>query len=253
MSFLNNFSKYRKKNKNITKSFYLKVKKLKINKKICSGRNSSGQIVIRRKGGGVKQNYRIIDLNRNLLFFWNIPAMVLSIEYDPNRNNFISLILYGNGFYSYILHVKDLKIGQIILTNSFSKYIGNRYPLINALINKKYCQILYYCRAAGTFIKFLGLNSKEEAILLLPSGKKIIINSNILATFGENSNENFYQKFLYKAGQSRHLNKRPKVRGVAMNPVDHPHGGGQGKTSGGRVSVTPWGVYTKGFKRVKNG
>ena len=250
MSFLNNFNKNRKRKLKLFKNLY-KIKKLKIGKRGQSGRNNHGKITLYNRGGGLKTNYIIIDLLRNYKFFWNVSAILLSIEYDANRTNYISLILYSNGFLSFIPHVHTLKIGQSLKVGIYSDYIGSRYPLENAIMNQKYSQVSFFARAAGTFIKFLGVISDQEIKLMMPSGQYKLISKRYLGTYGINSNIYHYLNFFFKAGQRRLLNKRPNVRGVAMNPVDHPHGGGEGKSSGGRISVSPWGIYTKGYKRLK--
>lgn len=248
MSFLNNFNKIRNV-KNL--KFLVKIKP----KKLCfgftkkGGRNFSGKITSFYKGGEHKKLYRIIDFNRSLLFFWNILGFVRSIEYDPNRSAFIALIQYGNGFVSYILASESLTIGDFIYTGMPKHFnIGSRIPLSFIGFGKKFSNLRYYSRAAGTFLKYLGLDAKNRAIIGLPSGTKKLTTFDSLVTLGSISNKKHYSKKLYKAGQSRWLGIRPHVRGVAKNPIDHPHGGGQGKTSGGRVSVTPWGIYTKGYK-----
>lgn len=202
------------------------------------------------RGGGQKKVYRNIDFSRDRLFFWNVPAFIRSIEYDPNRSCYIALVHYANGFLSYVLATSDMEIGKTTYTgfpNSLQN--GTRIPLSLAGFGRKFTNLRYYSRAAGTYLKYLGSHVKENYSLVgLPSGVKKLSYKDTLVTLGSLSNNLHYSKKKFKAGQSRWAGIRPHVRGVAKNPIDHPHGGGQGKTSGGRVSVTPWGIYTKGYK-----
>lgn len=201
------------------------------------------------RGGGGKKLYRNIDFYRDRLFFWNVPAFIRSIEYDPNRSSYIALIQYATGFVSYILATSDMEIGKTIYTGfPTSLQNGTRIPLFLAGFGRKFTSLRYFARAAGTFLKFLGFDVSGYSLIGLPSGAKKLSYKDSLVTLGSLSNALHYSKKKYKAGQSRWVGIRPHVRGVAKNPIDHPHGGGQGKTSGGRVSVTPWGIYTKGYK-----
>lgn len=226
-----------------------KIKKLISSKNNKAGRNHHGRITVRRRGGGHKRLYRKINFN-----FLSTKYKVLSHEYDPNRNSTISVIkCLNSGDFSYMLSVKDLKPGDII--NSKNRIVnGGRYSLKdlppNYLINniefkpKKGGQI---SRSSGMFCKILQKDYEKSLVKIkLPSLEERFVHMDCKATVGSINNNFFHIKKLKKAGNSRWLGKRPKVRGVAMNPIDHPHGGGEGKTSGGRPSVTPWGHITIG-------
>jgi len=234
------------------------IKTLLEKKKNNAGRNNKGQISSYHKGGGHKKMYRIIDFKRSLR---DIFGYVERIEYDPNRSSYIALIIYRNGSLQYIIAPKGLKAGDEIITSNSNEIdikIGNSLPIKNVpigtlihnieLLPNKGGQL---ARSAGTYAKLI---KKENniALIRLSSGKMIEISNSCLCTIGEVSNDNVKNKVIGKAGRSRWLGIRPTVRGVAMNPIDHPHGGGEGKTSGGRCSVTPWGKPTKGFKTRKN-
>lgn len=231
---------------------FLCVKKQKIN-----GRNHSGKIVVRHKGGAKKRNYRLIDFKRIL---FEVPAVVLTIEYDPNRTSLISLILYKNGFLSYILTPHNLKIGDVVKSTmrSVDASLGNCLELsvmpLGIMIHNielKSQKGGQLCRAAGTFAIVLSKYKLKFLIIRLNSGLEYILYEGNLASVGMVSNINHIYTSLKKAGVSRNFGIRPTVRGVAMNPIDHPHGGGEGKTSGGRPSVSPWGWLTKG-KKTRN-
>lgn len=223
-----------------------------------SGRNNLGIVTSYHKGGGHKQKYRSILFIRTK----NSVGIVTSVEYDPNRNaNIASICDFLGGTYYYILAPKGLFIGDIVKSgNQAVPKIGNSLPIrkipVGSLIHnvsiksKKKAQI---SRAAGSFSKLIEKSSKQCQIEL-SSGEHQLLSAQCFATIGIVSNELFFLTTKGKAGRNRWLNKRPKVRGVAKNPVDHPHGGGEGKTSGGRVSVTPWGKPCKGTKttRLKN-
>lgn len=227
----------------LKKQLPLKFKtKGKINK---AGRNNSGKITVYHKGGGHKKKYRTIDFYRNT----NSTGIVCSIEHDPNRNAFIASIYnFNDKNFLYIIAPKNLQVGDIIESgNNAEPKLGNSLPIgkipVGSYIynvaptSKKHSQI---ARSAGTFSK-LKEKTVNSAIIELNSGEQRLLSSKCFATIGVVSNEfNFLKKY-YKAGQSRWLNKRPTVRGVAMNPVDHPHGGGEGKKSG--LNKTPWGKY----------
>lgn len=216
------------------------------------GRNNKGRITVWHRGGGNKKLYRIIDFKRSL---FNIPARVLKIQYDPNRNSRIALIAYKNGILSYIIAPKDLKEGDQISSAThadISMTVGNAFPagviptgtLVHNVEIKpgKGGQLM---RAAGTFAKIIK-KDKNHVLLRLSSGhsgKLLSISPLSMATIGIVSGD--LQK-LRKAGHSRWRNRRPVVRGVAMNPIDHPHGGGEGRSKGGGHPVTPWGKLTKG-------
>ncbi|BDV02635.1 MAG: 50S ribosomal protein L2 [Candidatus Hepatoplasma vulgare] len=236
-------------------------KSLTVTLKKNSGRNNSGSITVRHQGGRVKRKYRIIDFKRDKD---NIPGKVASIEYDPNRNAFISLINYADGEKRYILATQNIKVGQIVISGLKNVPIkeGNSLPLNKipegSLIHnielkpKKGGQIV---RAAGNFAQLLGFDESERyAIVKLPSGETRKILATNRATLGTVSNSGFNLVNLGKAGRNRHKGIRPTVRGSVMNPNDHPHGGGEGKSPIGRPSpMTPWGKKALGVKtRKKN-
>lgn len=220
-----------------------------------SGKNNTGRITSFHKGGGHKKKYRKITFKRNK----NSIGMVSSIEYDPFRNaNIASIYDLLNKTYYYILATNNLKIGDIVKSGTIADIkSGHSIPLIKvpigsfvnsvSLSNNKKAQI---SRAAGTFSTILEVNNKLSKIKVC-SGKQKTISSSCFCTIGIVSNQFDFLKTLGKAGRSRWLNKRPTVRGVAMNPIDHPHGGGEGKKSGRKTLVTPWGKPTKGVKTSK--
>lgn len=220
------------------------------------GRNNKGRVTARRRGGGHKRLYRIIDFKRN---HHNVPASVERIEYDPNRSAFIALLQYEDGTKSYILAPQRLSVGDVVTSGEKADIKpGNAMPLANIPIGTiihnvelkpgKGGQI---ARSAGTYVQLVG-RDQSYSILRLNSGEQRMTRSECMATIGAVSNPDNKNIKLAKAGRSRWLGKRPSVRGVAMNPVDHPHGGGEGKTSGGRHPVTPWGKPTKGKKTRSN-
>jgi large subunit ribosomal protein L2 len=226
-------------------------------KKRISGRNNYGRITLRRRGGGAKNLYRKIDYKRNKR---DIEAKVETIEYDPNRSARIALLCYRDGERRYILAPDTLRIGDRVSAGENVKVaIGNAKPLGNMPVGTIVHNVELYpgrggqiARSAGTFIQLIGKEGKN-CIIKLPSGETRIVNENCYATIGQIGNQDHLNISLGKAGRSRWMGKRPKVRGVAMNPVDHPHGGGEGRSSGGRHPVSPWGVPTKGYKtRKKN-
>ena len=220
------------------------------------GRNNQGVITSRHRGGGHKKKYRLIDFKRNKK---DIPAKVLRIEYDPIRTAYIALIEYEDKIKSYIIAPQKLKIGDTVVSgDKVNVRIGNAMPLKNIPVGTiihniemkpgKGAQI---ARSAGTFVNLLAKDS-GNAIIKISSGETRLVNENCIATIGFVSNPNQKNIKLGSAGRKRWLGFRPKVRGVAMNPIDHPHGGGEGRTSGGRHPSTPWGKPTKGFKTRKN-
>ena len=219
------------------------------------GRNNTGRITARRRGGGHKRSYRIIDFKRRK---YDVPAVVERLEYDPNRSAFIALIRYEDGELSYILAPQRLQPGDSVISGERADIKpGNAMPLNNMPIGTiihnvemkagKGGQI---ARSAGTYVQFVG-RDQGYAILRLGSGEQRLVRGECMATIGAVSNADNSNIKLGKAGRKRWLGKRPSVRGVAMNPVDHPHGGGEGRTSGGRHPVTPWGKPTKG-KRTRS-
>lgn len=221
-------------------------------KKQQAGRNSSGKITAFCKGGGHKKKYRSIDFKRTN----ESIGIVTSLEYDPYRSSLIASVynLINKKFF-YIIAPKNLNVGDIIKSgNNASAKNGNSIPIskipVGCLIHNvspKTNSISQISRAAGTFSQLIEKTAKFGRIKL-SSGEQRTLSVNCFATIGVVSNELLLLTTIGKAGRSRWLNKRPKVRGVAMNPIDHPHGGGEGKTSGGRTSVTPWGKPTKGGK-----
>ncbi len=220
------------------------------------GRNNQGRITSRRIGGRVKRKYRIIDFKRNK---FNINAEVIRNEYDPNRSSFISLLKYEDGEYRYILSPKTLKVGdKVVSGDNVEIKDGNTLPLKNIPVGSNVHNIEMKPGAGGQIARSAGTSaqiiSKEDTNvqIKLVSGEIRLINKNSLATLGVLSNPDNKNAKLGKAGRNRYLGNRPKVRGVVMNPVDHPHGGGEGRTSGGRHPVTPWGVSTKGKKTRSN-
>lgn len=220
------------------------------------GRNSFGRVTSRHIGGGHKQKFRIIDFRREKL---NIPAKVASIEYDPNRSARIALLHYVDGEKRYILAPHDLKVGDTVVSGPESDIKpGNALPLrsipLGTIIHNIELKIgkgAQLARSAGTFAQLMSKEGKYSQIKL-PSGEVRLILLDCYATIGQVGNLDHENVNIGKAGRSRWLGKRSKVRGVAMNPVDHPHGGGEGRTSGGRHPVTPWGIPTKGYKTRTN-
>jgi len=221
------------------------------------GRNNTGRITVRRRGGGHKRRYRIIDYKRDK---FGINGKVATIEYDPNRSAYISLIHYDDGEKRYILSPLDISVGtNIVSGDKVPLKIGNALLLSNIptglfvhnieLIPGKGGQMV---RTAGAYAQVMA-HDNGYTTLKLPSGEVRLVSDKCMATIGQVGNRAFEQIVSGKAGRSRWLGRRPKVRGVVMNPVDHPHGGGEGKTSGGRHPVSPWGKPTKGYKtRKKN-
>ncbi|MGN0921166.1 MAG: 50S ribosomal protein L2 [Cellvibrio sp.] len=220
------------------------------------GRNNTGRITTRHVGGGHKQHYRIVDFRRNKD---GIPATIERIEYDPNRTAYIALVLYADGERRYIIAPKGLTAGDKIESgNAASIKPGNSLPLRNIplgsvvhCIELKPGKGAQIARSAGQSAQLVAREG-AYATLRLRSGETRKVLSDCRATLGEVSNTEHNLRSLGKAGAKRWLGIRPTVRGVAMNPVDHPHGGGEGRTSGGRHPVSPWGIPTKGYKTRKN-
>ena len=221
------------------------------------GRNNNGRITVRRRGGGHKRRYRVIDFKRDK---FDIPAKVATIEYDPNRSANIALLYYSDGEKRYILAPQDLQVGDKLVSSSSAELkVGNALCLKNIPTGLTVHNIEMYpgkgaqlVRSAGTGAQIMAHDEGFTSIKL-PSGEVRLINSNCYAVVGEVGNKSHEQIVSGKAGRTRWLGRRPKVRGVAMNPGDHPMGGGEGKSSGGRHPCTPWGKPTKGYKtRKKN-
>lgn len=221
------------------------------------GRNSLGRITSRRRGGGHKRRYRIIDFRRNKD---GIPGRVATIEYDPNRSAFIALVVYRDGEKRYMLAPHGLAVGSDVMSGPEAPLtVGNALPLGRIPIGTTVHNIELnpgqggrMARSAGSEVQIMGRDEDEGRVQLrLPSGEVRLVLLDCKATIGQVGNVDHSNVVLGKAGRARWLGRRPKVRGVVMNPVDHPHGGGEGKTSGGRHPVTPWGKPTKGYKTRK--
>jgi large subunit ribosomal protein L2 len=220
------------------------------------GRNNLGRITQRFRGGGAKRRYRVIDFKRRKD---DVTATVERLEYDPNRTAFIALIRYEDGELSYILAPQRLKAGDTVISgNKVDVKPGNAMPMKNIPVGTivhnvemKIGKGGQLARSAGTYVQLVG-RDQGMALLRLSSGEVRMVQSDCMATIGAVSNPDEQNIVIGKAGRSRWLGKRPHVRGVAMNPIDHPHGGGEGRTSGGRHPVTPWGKPTKGKKTRHN-
>ena len=228
------------------------VKSLTAGKISTGGRNNLGRITSRAKGSGHKKRYRLIDFYRNKL---DMKAKVERIEYDPNRTSYIALVKYEDGLKNYIICPKNLKAGDEIISGKKKEIkTGNCMPLSDIppgtlvhnveLIEGNGGKL---ARSAGSSVTLSGFDG-DYAIIKLSSGETRKVRNDCKATIGVVSNPDQKNIKIGKAGRSRWLGKRPKVRGVAMNPVDHPHGGGEGRTSGGRHPVSPWGTPAKGYK-----
>jgi len=223
------------------------------------GRNNHGRITSRRRGGGHRRRYRIIDFKRNK---FDLSAVIESIEYDPNRSPRIALVKYDDGEKKYIIAPEGLKVGDKILSSMENKIpfkTGNAMPigkipegLLLHNIELKPGKGAQMARSAGSYARIMA-SEGGMVTLKLPSGELRMISEQCIATIGTVGNKSHENIIIGKAGRARWMGRRPKVRGVAMNPVDHPHGGGEGKTSGGRHPVSPWGTPAKGFRtRKKN-
>jgi large subunit ribosomal protein L2 len=223
--------------------------------KKTGGRNSKGRVTMRHRGGGHKRRYREIDFKRDK---YSIPAKVASIEYDPNRTARIALLHYADGEKRYILAPLGIRVGDVLSSGPDAEIKpGNALPLVNIplgiqvhnleMVPGKGAQMVRSAGGSATMI------AKESgfARVRLPSGEVRLVRVGCMATVGQLGNTEHEGISLGKAGRSRWLGRRPKVRGVAMNPIDHPHGGGEGKSSGGRHPCTPWGKPTKGYKTRK--
>ena len=232
------------------------VKKLTEGLTKSGGRNNTGRITARRIGGGHKRTYRKIDFKR---MKWDMSATVERLEYDPNRTAFIALINYEDGEQAYIIAPQRLAPGdKVIAGKKVDVKPGNAMPLasmpIGTIIHNVEMKVgkgAQIARSAGTYAQLVG-RDHGYAQIRLSSGELRLIRGECMATVGSVSNPDNQNQKLAKAGRNRWLGKRPSVRGVAMNPIDHPHGGGEGRTSGGRHPVTPWGKPTKGKKTRSN-
>ena len=223
------------------------------------GRNNTGRITSRRRGGGHRRRYRVIDFKRNK---FDVKAKVLSIEYDPNRSSRIALVKYEDNEKRYIIAPDGLKVGNVIISSIENKipYKTGNCAMIKNIpdgvlihnIELKPGKGAQMARSAGTYARIMAKENNMIS-LKLPSGEIRMVLDTCLATIGVVGNKTHENITIGKAGRSRWLGKRPKVRGVAMNPVDHPHGGGEGRSSGGRHPVSPWGTPAKGYRtRKKN-
>jgi large subunit ribosomal protein L2 len=220
------------------------------------GRNNAGRVTVRFRGGGAKKLYRIVDFKRRK---FDVPGTVERLEYDPNRTAFIALVKYADGELAYILAPQRLKAGdQIIAAEKVDVKPGNAAPLrglpVGTIIHNVEMKPLkggQIARSAGAYAQLVGRDG-GYAQIRLNSGELRMVPDGCMATVGAVSNPDHMNEVMGKAGRVRHKGRRPHVRGVAMNPVDHPHGGGEGKTSGGRHPVTPWGKPTKGRKTRTN-
>jgi large subunit ribosomal protein L2 len=232
------------------------VKQLTEGKSSSGGRNNTGRITVRFRGGGHKQAYRIVDFKRRKL---GVPAKVERIEYDPNRTCFIALIRYADNELSYIIAPQRLSVGDEVVSGAqVDVKPGNAMALANMPVGTIVHNVEMkigkggaMVRAAGTFAQVVG-RDQGYVIIRLNSGEQRLIHGQCFATVGAVSNPDHMNASIGKAGRTRWLGRRPHNRGVTMNPVDHPHGGGEGRTSGGRHPVSPWGFPTKGKKTRKN-
>ena len=230
-------------------------KSLTKGKTSTGGRNNVGRITSRHKGAGHKKRYRIVDFHRNKI---DTTGKVERIEYDPNRSSYIALIKYEDNIRSYIICPQNIKIGDSVVSGLNKEIkVGNCMPLQDIPPGTQVHNVELVlggggklARSAGAYVTLSGFD-EEYAIIKLSSGETRKVAKNCKATIGSVSNPDQKNIKIGKAGRNRWKGKRPQTRGVAMNPVDHPHGGGEGKTSGGRNPVTPWGVPTKG-KRTRN-
>jgi large subunit ribosomal protein L2 len=232
------------------------VKKLTEGQKRPAGRNNLGRITVRWQGGGHKQSYRVIDFKRAK---HDQPAIVQHLEYDPNRTSFIALIKYKDGELAYIIAPQRLAAGDTVISGEkVDVKPGNAMPLASLPVGTIVHNIEMkpgkggqVARAAGAYAQYLGRDA-GYALMRLNSGEVRRVRLECKATVGAVSNPDHMNEVLSKAGRNVWRNRRPSVRGTAMNPIDHPHGGGEGRTKGGRHPVTPWGKPTKGGKTRKN-
>ena len=220
------------------------------------GRNNNGRITVRHQGGGHKQRYRVIDFKRNK---FDVPATVERIEYDPNRSAHIALLLFADGERRYILAPRGISAGDEVRNGSAAPIkAGNAMPMRNIPVGTLVHNVEMkpgkggqIARSAGSSVQLVA-RTGDHATLRLRSGEMRKVPAECMATIGEVGNTEHSLRSLGKAGASRWRGKRPKVRGVAMNPVDHPHGGGEGRTAGGRHPVSPWGTPAKGYRTRSN-
>jgi len=232
------------------------VKALTEGKSEKGGRNNTGRITVRFRGGGHKQTYRIVDFKRRKL---DTPATVERLEYDPNRSAFIALIKYADGEQAYIIAPQRLNVGdQVVAGVQVDVKPGNAMPLasipVGTIVHNVEMKIGKggaIARSAGAYVQIVG-RDQGYVSLRLSSGEQRLVHGQCFATVGAVSNPDHMNASMGKAGRNRWMGQRPHNRGVTMNPVDHPMGGGEGRTSGGRHPTTPWGVPTKGYKTRNN-
>ncbi len=232
------------------------VKTLTEGKTSKGGRNNLGRVTVRFRGGGHKQAYRLVDFKRRKV---GVPAKVERIEYDPNRTAFIALIRYADDTLSYILAPQRLAVGdEVVSGQQVDVKPGNAMPIANIPVGTIVHNVEMkigkggsIARSAGAYAQIVG-RDQGYVILRLNSGEQRLVHGQCFATIGAVSNPDHMNTSIGKAGRSRWLGRRPHNRGVTMNPIDHPHGGGEGRTSGGRHPVTPWGKPTKGKKTRSN-
>jgi large subunit ribosomal protein L2 len=232
------------------------VKALTEGKSSAGGRNNNGHVTVRFRGGGHKQAYRVIDFKRTK---FDAPAVVERLEYDPNRTAFIALVKYQDGELAYILAPQRLSPGHsVVAGENVDVKPGNAMPAgnipVGTIVHNVEIKIGkggQIARSAGTYAQIVG-RDQDYVILRLNSGEQRLVHGRCMATIGAVSNPDEMNTSIGKAGRKRWLGRRPHNRGVTMNPIDHPHGGGEGRTSGGRHPVTPWGFPTKGKKTRKN-
>ena len=225
-------------------------------KKRTGGRNNHGHITTRHIGGGHKQRYRVIDFKRRK---FGVAGTVTRLEYDPNRTAFIALVEYSDGEKAYILAPQRLAVGdQVVAGEKVDVKPGNAMPLasipVGTIVHNVELKIGkggQIARAAGSYVQLVGRDA-GYALLRLGSGEVRMVRQECMATIGAVSNPDHGNESIGKAGRTRWMGGRPTVRGTAMNPIDHPHGGGEGRTKGGRHPVTPWGIPTKGYKTRNN-
>ncbi len=230
-------------------------KSLTVSKKRCNGRNAYGRITVRHRGGGAARKYRIIDFLRAER---DVQGVIKAVEYDPNRNVRIGLINYKNGAKKYILMPQDIAVGDTVMAGeSAEPKVGNALPLKKIPVGFIVHNIEIrpgsggkFARSAGTSVQLMG-KSDEHATLKMPSGEVRMVSLNCWATVGVLGNAEYKNISWGKAGRTRHRGFRPTVRGMAMNPVDHPHGGGEGRSKSGSHPMTPWGKGCKGTKTRK--
>lgn len=232
------------------------VKSLTVGLTKSGGRNNTGRVTVRFRGGGHKRTYRVIDFKRRK---FDVAGVVERIEYDPNRTSFIALIKYTDGELAYIIAPQKLGVGdQVISGENVDVKPGNAMPIGNIPVGTivhnielKVGKGAALARSAGAYVQIVG-RDQGYVIIRLNSGEQRLVLGTCMATVGSVSNSDHMNTNLGKAGRSRWLGRRPHNRGVSMNPIDHPHGGGEGRTSGGRHPVTPWGKPTKGKKTRQN-